>query len=328
MYIQQAYKYLHDAWRYVVGAIVIFLISQLGALPFVGIVTLKVLADGGDIAMLEDPNAIMTVLDSNLTLFLMLLSFAIGLLGLYLWVKFIHKQPMVPLTTSRKKIDWGRFRFGFMLVALVTVVLTAVDYYTNPDDYVLQFKLVPFLILAVIAIVMIPLQTSFEEYLFRGYLMQGIGVMAKNRWVPLIVTSVVFGGLHFFNPEVDKLGSIIMVYYIGTGFLLGIMTLMDEGMELALGFHAGNNLVAALLVTADWTVFQTNSILKDVSEPSAGVDILAPVVIMYPIFLLIMARKYKWTNWREKLFGKVTEPQAEAILLETDDLDGRTSDLP
>jgi hypothetical protein len=155
---------------------------------------------------------------------------------------------------------------------------------------------------------MIPLQTSFEEYLFRGYLMQGIGVLAKNRWLPLVLTSVIFGGLHLANPEVDKLGNIIMVYYIGTGFFLGIMTLMDEGMELALGFHAGNNLITALLVTADWTVFKTNSVLKDISEPSAGFDVIAPVLILYPIFLLIMAYRYKWRNWGEKLFGKVEEP--------------------
>ena len=138
--------------------------------------------------------------------------------------------------------------------------------------------------------------------------MQGLGTLVKNRWLPLIVTSVVFGGLHFFNPEVGKLGNIIMVYYIGTGFLLGIMTLMDDGLELALGFHAGNNLITALLVTADWTAFQTNSILKDISDPSAGLDILIPVFVVYPIFLLIMAKKYKWTNWGAKLFGKVEEP--------------------
>ncbi len=169
--------------------------------------------------------------------------------------------------------------------------------------------MVPFLILAAIALIMVPLQTSFEEYLFRGYLMQGLGVMAGNRWVPLIITSVIFGGLHMWNPEVEKLGYIIMFYYIGTGLLLGIMTLMDEGLELALGFHAGNNLVGALLVTADWTAFETNSVLKDVSEPSAGLDILLPLVIVYPIFLFLMAKTYRWKDWGEKLFGKVEPPQ-------------------
>ena len=37
---------------------------------------------------------------------------------------------------------------------------------------------------------------------------------------------------------------------------------MDEGLELALGFHAANNLIAVLLLTADWTAFQTHSILR------------------------------------------------------------------
>jgi len=308
MYIKQAFKFLHEWWRYVVGVVIIFLASQLGSIPFVGAVMVKIMSDGGDITMLEDQNKLMTVLDSNLTLFLLLLSFAIGLVALYVVVKYLHKQPFTTLTTSRKKTDWGRVWFAFLLIAVTTIVLTTIDYYSNPDDYVLQFKAVPFIILAIISIIMIPLQTSFEEYLFRGYLMQGLGVIVKNRWLPLIVTSVVFGGLHFFNPEVDKLGPIIMIYYIGTGFFLGIMTLMDEGMELALGFHAGNNMIAAMLVTADWTVFQTESILKDISEPAAGFDVIAPVFIMYPIFLGIMAWKYKWTGWGEKLFGKVTPP--------------------
>ena len=308
MFIKQAFNYLHDSWRYIVGAVVIFIASQLGALPFVLIAALKVMGEGGDITSLDDPATLMTALDSNLTLFLMLLSFVIGLIAVVLIVKYLHNQPLKAVTTSRKKVDWGRIWFSFLLVAIPTIVLTVVDYYSNPDDYIVQFEAVPFIILAIIAILMIPLQTSFEEYLFRGYLMQGIGVIAKNRWLPLIITSVVFGGLHFFNPEVDKLGNIIMIYYIGTGFFLGIITLMDEGMELALGFHAGNNLIAALLVTADWTVFQTNSILKDFSNPSAGFDILIPVLVMYPILIGIMAWKYKWTNWREKLFGNITPP--------------------
>jgi hypothetical protein len=179
----------------------------------------------------------------------------------------------------------------------------------QPEDYLWNFKTVPFLILLAIALIMVPLQTSFEEYLFRGYLMQGIGVLAGNRWLPLVITSVIFGGMHIFNPEVEKLGYIIMAYYIGTGFLLGIMTLMDEGLELALGFHAGNNLIGALLITADWTAFQTNSVLKDVSDPSAGWDILIPLLVVYPVFLFLMARTYRWNNWKERLFGKVSPPQ-------------------
>jgi hypothetical protein len=170
---------------------------------------------------------------------------------------------------------------------------------------------VPFLILAAIAIVFVPLQTSFEEYLFRGYLMQGIGVLCKNKWVPLVITSVLFGLLHIANPEIDKLGYILLVHYIGTGFFLGIITLMDEGLELALGFHAANNLFTALLVTADWTAFQTNSVLIDISDPAdiESSEIFFSVLIVYPILIFIFAKVYKWTNWKDKLTGSVIKNQ-------------------
>jgi len=92
---------------------------------------------------------------------------------------------------------------------------------------------------------------------------------------------------------------------------------MDEGLELALGFHAANNLIGALLVTADWTAFQTHSILKDVSEPSAGFDVLFPILVIFPILLFIFGRKYKWTNWKEKLTGKVHEYHPENDLINT-----------
>ncbi len=306
MFIQQAYKGKTEWWRYVIGLVIIFLGWQLfGALPWFGAVILEA---GPDVLTLSQEEW-MRVLDSNLNFFLLLLSFAVGLAALLFVVKYLHGQSIKDATTSRKKVDWGRFFFGFSIVAVFTVVTTLIDYNMQPEDYLWNFKTVPFLILAAIALIMVPLQTSFEEYLFRGYLIQGIGVLAGNRWVPLVITSVIFGSLHLFNPEVEKLGYIIMVYYIGTGFLLGIMTLMDEGMELALGFHAGNNLIGALLVTADWTAFETNSVLKDVSNPEAGLDILLPILIVYPIFLFLMARTYRWTNWKERLFGKVNRPE-------------------
>jgi hypothetical protein len=135
--------------------------------------------------------------------------------------------------------------------------------------------------------------------------MQGFANLAKNKWFPLFMTSLIFGGMHWFNPEVTKIGPIVLVYYIGTGLFLGIITLMDEGMELALGFHAANNLIGALLITSDWSAFQTHSIFKDISDPSAGLDVILPVVIIYPILLFIFSKKYNWTNWKEKLTGKI-----------------------
>lgn len=308
-FIEQAFRARHEFWRYLIGALCVFIASTIGQIPLM----IAIIAKEGFSIAGKDQAYMMNVLDKNLTLFLLLFSFLVGLLALFLIVRTLHNQKIKGVTTSRKKVDWGRIFFGFSLIAVFTIVVTGYDYYVNPQDYEVTFQWAPFLVLFLIAVVFIPIQTSMEEYLFRGYLMQGFGMLAKNRWLPLVMTSVIFGGMHFFNPEVGKLGNIIMLYYIGTGFFLGIITLMDEGMELALGFHAGNNLVGALLVTADWTAFQTHSILKDISDPSAGFDVLLPVLIIYPIFLFLMAKKYNWKNWNEKLFGKVRAPKESGL---------------
>lgn len=151
------------------------------------------------------------------------------------------------------------------------------------------------------------MQTSFEELLFRGQILQGLSLGTHKRFIGFVVSSVLFGLMHAANPEVEKIGPFIMIYYIGTGLFLGLITLLDDGMELALGFHAANNLVGALLVTSDWTAFQTYSVLKDVSEPSVGFDVLFPVVVIYPILFFIFSKKYGWTNWKEKLFGTLKD---------------------
>ncbi|SNQ43493.1 CPBP family intramembrane glutamic endopeptidase [Cellulophaga lytica] len=234
-----------------------------------------------------------------------LVPLAFGLLVVLGWTKLVHGQSVTSLTTARKKIDFKRIGFSFAFWGLLTIFLFAIGFVLSPDDFVFNFKLGPFITLAIISILLIPLQTSFEEYLFRGHMMQGLGILSGNRLVPLIITSVLFGVMHMANPEVETLGYGIMVYYIGTGFFLGIITLMDDGLELALGFHAANNLIGALLVTADWTVFQTDSIYVDVSKPELGWDIFVPVLVIYPILISLFAKKYKWANWKEKLTGKV-----------------------
>ena len=176
----------------------------------------------------------------------------------------------------------------------------------DSSTMVFQFKLAPFLILFLITLVLMPIQTTTEELIFRGYLMQGFYNLSQNKWFPLLMTSLIFGTMHILNPEVDKMGYLILVYYIGTGLFLGIITLMDDGTELALGFHAANNMIASLLVTTDFTVFQTPSIFKDISEPSLNFEIFIPVFIVFPALLYFFSKRYKWNNWSDKLIGSKT----------------------
>lgn len=307
MFIEQGIHSKNKFWKYIVGSIIIVIASTIGQIPLLLAVIAKSYADGKEIP--ENQEDIMKVFESNTTLFLILISFVFAIITLFLVNKYLHKQSFLTIITSRNTIDWSRVVVSFLLWSMITIVSTVLLFYTNPEDFVINFKAIPFILLVVIAILLIPIQTTCEELVFRGYLMQGFGNLVNYKWFPLLMTSLIFGTMHIFNPEVSKMGYIILVYYIGTGFFLGIITLMDEGAELAIGFHAANNLIGALLVTTDWTVFQTNSILKDISEPTAGFDIILPIVIIYPILLFIFSKKYNWNDWKEKLTGKINIQQ-------------------
>ncbi len=298
-FIQQAYKGHNDLWRYLITTLIVMAPFLLNIVIYVAFPE-----------MFEES---MEAVDNyqgnkNLFLFLNLIPFAILLVFLFLFVKFLHERSLKSLSTSRPNIDWSRAFYAFFLWFGISLTFLVVGYFMAPETMEWNFKPLPFFLLVAISLIFIPIQTSLEEYLFRGYLMQGLGVMAKNRWFPLLVTSISFGLLHAFNPEVEKLGWGVMVFYIGTGLLFGIATLMDEGIELALGLHAANNLVAAIFVTTNWTVFQTDALFIDTSEPSLGWETYLPVFVIYPLILFIFSKKYGWTNWKEKLFGPIEKP--------------------
>lgn len=307
-FIQQAYKGNNGVGAYVKTILLVLVGWQIiGLIPLFG--TAYYYSDSKEKFMSSMATSFASLgINSNLYLILVIFTFLGGLVFLFIGVKFIHKRKILTVLTSRAKLDVNRILFAFSVWFIFGVFIFMINYVMTPEDFVWNFKLMPFIILVLISFLLLPFQTSMEEVLFRGYLMQGFGTWFKKSFVALILTSVIFGLLHGANPEVAKLGWTTMVFYIGTGLLLGIFALMDEGLELSLGFHAANNILAAMLVTTNWSAFQTEALFIDVSEPTVGWEMLVPVFVLYPIILIIFSKKYGWTNWKEKLFGHVFKP--------------------
>ena len=303
MFIEQAFKKETDLKfrilnfiKYLGGSFLVFLAAMVGQIPL----SIAVLFSG---KMPQNNADLYSLFDSNVFLFFALLTFVFAFIGLYLVVEKLHLQKFISIITSRERLDWSRIIVSFGLWLIISVILFFASYFYDSSEIVLQFNLIPFAILCVITLILMPIQTTAEELLFRGYLMQGFYNLSLNRWFPLLMTSLIFGTMHIMNPEVEKIGYLILVYYIGTGLFLGIITLMDEGTELAIGFHAANNIIASLLITTDYTVFQTHSIFKDISEPSINFEVFFPVLVLFPILLFYFSKKYKWNHWKEKLIG-------------------------
>lgn len=301
MYIEQAYKGNNTWWRVFVTALFSVGIFVVNFITF--FLMSKEEMDEAYKSMNELPN--------NLSLIVSLVPFVFLLGLLFFLVQVLHKRTVLSLTTSRNTVDYKKIVFSFGLIVLMTTAVFVVSYGIDSSTILWNFNPLKFAILFLISILLFPFQIGLEEYLFRGYLMQQIGIIAKNRWFPLLITSVMFGIFHSANPEVASMGYGVMVFYIGTGFFLGIMTLMDESLELALGFHLGNNLMAALLVTTDFAALKTDAIFKysGVEDPNdLLIEMLVSIAIVYPIILFIFAKRYNWNHWKSKLTGKIQKP--------------------
>lgn len=296
MYIEQGYHGALGKWKYLVLPV-----------SFLGLILINYFSVfNSQQNTAEIIQSSIASMGKPMFFFFSLFPFVILLGALFIWVRLVHKQELVYLTTSRKKIDWSRVFFMFALMTILITASTVMAYLATPREYELNFDLLKFSKLAAMAIFLIPIQSSFEEYFFRGYLVQGIGILSGWRWIAWILSAVLFGLMHIANPEVGKFGHLILIYYIGTGFFLGMITLLDEGLELALGFHAANNLITALLVTSSWSALQTDSIFLQKGEPVIGLELLAPLFIVFPILSWILHKKYKWQGWKSKLFGRVS----------------------
>ena len=232
-------------------------------------------------------------------------SFIFFFLGLFFIVKFIHSQSITQFTTGRKRIDFSRILFSFLVWGGIIILQTLISYWLYPMNYQWNFDPERFFYLMILSFIFIPFQAGFEEYFFRGYVLQFLAIITKNKWFPLLISSIYFGVVHIANPEIEQLGLEFIWVYISMGLFLGIITLMDGGLELSLGFHIANNIFIALLTTSSWSAFQTPSLLKDISDPQLDIFTILSFYIPIGILLFIFAKKYKWTNWKFHLFGKI-----------------------
>lgn len=288
-------------WMYLLGILAAF----LGYLVFQSIMIfpLMAMAMKNGITMNEitqNPNLLFNPevvgINRSVLLALMMGMFVFCLLFLWLAIKFIQKKSLVSIASGFEKFRWSRYFTSFGIWSVLLVGLTVVSYLSAPEEMTLQFDFGKFIVLLIVAVLLIPIQTATEEFIFRGYLMQGFGLMFKNGIAPLIITSVLFGLMHASNPEAKAHGLLLMMpYYIFFGAFLGLLTLLDEGAELAMGIHCANNLMSSLLVCSKNSVLQTDAIFYTNSENPGGEFFIW--FVMASICFFILYKKYKLNNW-------------------------------
>lgn len=302
MFFQVAKKGRNEWYLYVITLILSGVGYMIGQIPF----TFYLIGQGASLDEFQNLAKLTSnIEDKNFLLFLIALMFVVLALVFLFCLKVIHKKKVEWVATGAVKFRWNRFWFACIFWALLMLIFTVVGYYMEPEAYTVQFELKKFLGLVLVSVIFITIQSMTEELIFRGYLTQAFGLLFQSRLSALLIPALLFGAMHLANPEVVEHGVATMFpLYLLMGLVFGVMTLMDNGTELAMGYHVANNVMISLLLTTPESVLQTNSILKT-SEIQNISQQYVSVIVSSVILIVFLAWKYKWNNWGQKLFGHI-----------------------
>lgn len=223
------------------------------------------------------------------------------LIILLLSVRFLHQRNILSVFTGRKSFSWYRFFFGLISWALFVMMYFSIGYFQFAEAYYLNFKLVPFLKLFFICITLVALRAVFIEVLFRGYILQGITLLTKQKCAPILASSILYMLVFSSSKLLDRVGYELLLFHFATALIAGIIAVVDDGLEIPISMQLANNLVGILYISTTWHGYQTDAVFIDTSPPKVLYLVYIPVLIFFPIYFFVLKKVFKWDNLKEKL---------------------------
>lgn len=278
-------------WKPVLG-IALVLVGMVVVAPLVlmPVLVVGVMLEGGDFwASFEKAATLEAVGPASL----LYLNLTLGSAILVTWVvmRLVHRMRPRWLTSVVPKMRWKLlFIFiGISVVALVAQLLVAMlvealmagQQEVAPTGEMNELTATTAL-LAVIVLLTTPFQAAGEEYVFRGYLMQAVGSLSRNKWLAIVVTALVFAvahGVQNFPLFFDR---------FMFGFIAGWLVVRTGGLEAGIAMHILNNFFAfgfALL-------FSDLSSSLNVSEVGwENIPVTLTQALTYAALVIVVARK-------------------------------------
>ncbi len=104
--------------------------------------------------------------------------------------------------------------------------------------------------LAVAALVGLAVQTFAEEFVFRGYVTQGLLLATRRPGVTAVLSGLLFGALHIPNGAPQAVNAVVF------GMVLALIAIRTGGLAFGYGVHLINNLYGAVVVVSAGDVFR------------------------------------------------------------------------
>lgn len=300
-FLNNAYKYKHDWWRYAL-TIILSVLSTFVVPAVLAILYIIVCGVAGNVDVATE--TIKKVENEELVAWqgaiIMLIWHCFFLCSLLFFFVKIHKGRIISLISSFSKIRWKRIFIGIILYLMVYPLFML----STPDgsiEYVFDAKeFVPYL---VVLLLMLPIQVAAEEIFNRSYLGQMFALVCRFPIVTVLLTACIFTPLHYGDMQNTESYGVLFSSIFITGTVFAIIMILDDGIELCIGIHFINNLLYFSIYKDDGL----SGIFQFVEGFKIGYSEIILDVLAYSLVLLICTKKYHW-DW-SRLFRKIERPE-------------------
>lgn len=310
-------------WRYLVALPTFVISAFVLSIPFVILLLILKLDWSQVITAVQnnDINKLDTIIasvyeipDAGFAQNLVTLS-SVSILIIPLWfiTKYVHQRKFLTILTAKKYWDWSRVWTGFWAYGLIIAIITLTSYgitiaLGEPANINIgNISLVKYGLFITLLIPLLFIQVLFEEAFFRGYLFQSgfraiewlqskIPGHPNSYQVSIIISTIIsvllFGFGHMFNGPFTA-GMYVAAGYFLIALVFQIIVIKDQRIELSVGAHLANNLLAFAILgsTLDGsgtTLLVDNTTGEAMNTPYAVLFSLAPLGLFYwAVFHLI-----------------------------------------
>ncbi len=227
-------------WRTIAGGVGIFLVWQIA----LGALLIKVPQVN---RIYFDKGSFFTVSDEAIGAFaLLVIGFGPPLLALMAWRKFVERAPIKTLFTGAPRFRWPLVIAAAFAVVVLSYAISAAFGQESIGPFearMARFSLNDWLTLIAVYAAGVFVQSTFEEVLVRGWLLQQLSRFIANGIVAVLVTSTIFSILHYGH---GGWATFVVTFVMGSAF--GYSAWRLNGLEAAIGGHVANNFMSALLL--------------------------------------------------------------------------------
>ena len=200
--------------------------------------------------------------------------------SLYIAVKIIKDRPFSSYSSSRGGWNHKLYFKALIIPVIIYIIFEAISLSITGVKGSNHFSVMFF----IACLILVPLQSIAEEYIFRGLLMQSLGSWFNIPILALLIQAVIFAAFHGYN----SLG--IFGVFV-SGLVMGFFTWKTNGLEVGAALHTVNNLAVAFTVMFGLEMASSTAQLNDV---------IFSIIIQIVLFAVMYYVGGK-TNW----FGEI-----------------------